>query len=145
MRSFIYFFIAFLFIGCKSPKEGERQIIGENNTNASVIFLRSPSYPDTVNFTLIGSLQDIANIVKPFDSKPYSYGYGAYKNWAEELTTYNENTMMVFVYDADAVAGIDESSNAGRDSLYKRPDLILKRFDVTISYLEANHYKLVYP
>ena len=49
---------------------------------------------------------------------------------------------MFFVYNAVSkyVTGI-----AGCDSLGKRKDLVLKRFDVTVDYLNKNNWTLTYP
>ncbi len=51
---------------------------------------------------------------------------------------------MYFAYNADS-AGKIASGVEGCDSLKRRPDLILKRFDVTLDYLNKHDWQLVYP
>lgn len=112
-----------------------------NNSGARVVFMTSGDYPDTVNFTFNGCAPaDIADITEPGETKAVLL----YSSWEAKLDKLPFKTMMFFVYNPDSAAKI-ANNVIGCDSLRKRPDLILKRFDVDMEYLNQHDWKLVYP
>lgn len=131
-------------ISCKDP-EGSHRVSVINNSREKIVFVSSADYPDTIGFQISGCpTKDIGNIVEPEGSKVYAVGSKADALWEDFLSEFPENTLMVFVYNADS-AGAISGKLLGCDSLYKRPDLILKRFDVNMDYLKTHDFKLVYP
>lgn len=131
-------------VSCK-PKDGEKQAFVVNNSTEEIVFIFSDSFPDTVNFNLLGcSTKDKASIVQPSESKYMVIGGTSYVKWEEYLTKFPSSTAMVFIYNAEEAGKIADNLK-GCDSLYKRPDLILKRFDMDINYLISNNWRLTYP
>jgi hypothetical protein len=64
-------------------------------------------------------------------------------NWEILITRYPNQTLLFIVYNADSATKYID--NYGCDSLGKRNDLVLKRFDVTVDYLKKNNWTLTYP
>lgn len=140
----LFLIISSCIVSCRDP-EGSQRVLMFNGSNKAVVFLSSSDYPDTIDFTISGcGTGDIANIVEPGRSKVYGVGGKADVVWEDFLDRFPQNTMMVFVYDAEAAGSIADNRK-GCDSLYKRPDLILKRFDVDMDYLISNGFNLIYP
>lgn len=135
-------------ISCKDP-EGSHRVSVVNNSKETIVHVSSADYPDTVGFQISGCpTKDIGNIIEPEGSKVYAVGSKADALWEDFLSEFPENTLMVFVYNAEAAAAITHTVNGKLvycDSLESRPDLILKRFDVNMDYLKSHDFKLVYP
>jgi hypothetical protein len=68
-------------------------------------------------------------------------GHG--EKWEEKLSKYLDSTEIFLAYHADSANKYID--NYGCDSLGKRNDLVLKRFDVTVDYLKKNNWTLTYP
>ncbi|KQS23824.1 hypothetical protein ASG33_24710 [Dyadobacter sp. Leaf189] len=63
--------------------------------------------------------------------------------WETLIPRYPKGRLLFIVYHADsAIRYIDKY---GCDSLGKRHDLVLKRFEVTVDYLKKNNWTLTYP
>jgi hypothetical protein len=125
---------------CDRIRKEDKQIYMVNNSSSRVVYMSSNSYPDTLNFMFNGcSTKDIGNIVSPGESKSIRL----YSSWEKQLDEVPSKTIMFFVYNADSAGNIADNK-IGCDSLRKRPDLILKRFDVDINYLNQQDWKLAY-
>ncbi len=145
MKNVMSILLLTILLGSCKAKEGTNQVLMVNNSNQKILFLSSLDFPDTISFRFLTcSTKDIALIISPNETKPYNVG-GTYDvDWEAKLSNYPMGTRMFLVYDADSAAKIADGF-IGCDSLYARPDLILKRFDVDINYLIANDWRLTYP
>lgn len=80
------------------------------------------------------------SLLKANEKQVNSTGHG--EKWEEKLSKYPDGTEIFLAYHADSASKYLD--NYGCDSLGKRPDLVLKRFDVTIDYLKKNNWTLSY-
>ena len=65
------------------------------------------------------------------------------EKWQQKLSQFPDSTEIFLVYHADSASKY--INKYGCDSLGKRHDLVLKRFDVTVDYLNKNNWTLTYP
>lgn len=144
----LFLIISSCIVTCRDP-EGSHRVSVINNSRETIVHVSSADYPDTIGFQISGCpTKDIGNIVEPEGSKVYGVGAKADVLWEDFLSEFPQNTLMVFIYNAEAAAAITHTVNGKVvycDSLESRPDLVLKRFDVNMDYLESHDFKLVYP
>lgn len=105
-----------------------------------MVIIDSPSYPDTLNYSIEPCrVKDVAHLVPPNSDKIYLHRI----NWENEIKKSSNGGLLFFAIDADSAKSYAEKY--GCDTIEKRKDLILKRFAVTLGYLNSNNWTLTYP
>ncbi|RFS18769.1 hypothetical protein DVR12_26590 [Chitinophaga silvatica] len=134
-----------IIIGCR--REPHQNIKIRNNSGRTIVTTYSPDYPDSIHYQL--STCEVANGIRFISS-----GVTWVDIWRRPMVTVlNEipsKTLMYFVYDADSAKKYYElyrkvNGADGCDSFRVHTELVLKRFDVTIEYLNSHDWTLVYP
>jgi len=133
--------LLFTLFACDPP--GDTRLKFANNSSFPIIFTQGPYEGDSVEYYKYydcTSSEVAHNYVEPGEIDGFPSNPGG--NWERLLV--KANRPFVFIaYRADsAIKYID---NFGCDSLGKRKDLVLKRFDVTVDYLNRNNWALTYP
>lgn len=144
MRYFKNALFLLLFSCCGScscdPYKLNRKLHIRNNSNTEIVIIDSPSYPDTLNYSFEPCrAEDVARLVPPNSDKIYLHRI----NWENEIKKSSNGGLLFFAIDADSAKSYAEKY--GCDTIEKRKDLILKRFAVTLDYLNSNNWTLTYP
>lgn len=129
-------------LACDPP--GDARLMLENNSSSSIIFIMGRYQPDTVKFYKFydcSSSKDAQTYLEPGERDGYPTGPG--NNWETLLPKYPASTLIFLAYHSDSASKYIDKYDC--DSLGKRKDLILKRFDVTVDYLDNNNWTLSYP
>lgn len=132
-----------LLFGCTSGPfyHKDDRLIIQNNSTQTIVVMTSGDYPDTTNYVLDGcASNDIAKMVMAEESR----SYWATGRWENKFSQIPSHTLMFLFYNADSANHLWQLYG-NCDSLRRRPDLLLKRYDVTLDYLEANNWTLPYP
>jgi hypothetical protein len=144
MKKIKHALIAALFVfanscSCDPYKLNKKLFISNNSSNKIAVFI-SKSYPDSVNYVFEScQAKDVAHLIDPQSKRTYLHRV----NWEKEINqTRNQGILFVF-YNADSA--LKYYDNARCTTLYNRKDLVLKRFGVTIDYLNRNDWTLEYP
>ncbi|WP_138476455.1 hypothetical protein [Dyadobacter bucti] len=131
-----------LLFSCDPP--GDSRLMFENNSSHPIIFTKGPyngSINDPYTFYDCSPSKFAHTYVEPKEKDGYATSPGG--NWETLLPKYPNGTLIFIVYHADSA--IKYINDYGCDSLGKRKDLVLKRFDVTVDYLDKNNWTLTYP
>jgi|GEM_PF-4708598 hypothetical protein len=138
MKGMAFLILILLCMGCKPKKDHRLKI--RNNSNVDVIYLQSESQ-DTSSYDFIScAAGDVAHFIGSGEEKPVAVGIP----W-ESILDKPGSKMMFFVYTLDTVQHYVKVkdipySSSDCDQLKGRH---LKRFDVTMAYLEQNNWTLV--
>lgn len=136
--------IAVLFVLANScscdPYKLNRKLFISNNSSSKIAVFTSKSYPDSVSYIFEScQAKDVAYLVDPKITRTYLHRV----NWENEINQTANQGLLFVVYNADSVLKYDDNTLC--TTLYKRKDLVLKRFNVTMDYLNRNDWKLSYP
>jgi len=124
---------------CDPYKLNKKLFISNNSTTKIAVFV-SKSYPDSVNYIFEScQAKDVAHLVDPQSKRTYLHRV----NWETEIKQTPNQGILFVVYNADSA--LKYYDNALCTALHKRKDLVLKRFGVTIDYLDKNDWTLSYP
>lgn len=132
-----------LLWGCKNLgfHPTDTRLIIQNNSAQKIVVMTSSDYPDTIYYVLNGcASNDIGRMVEAGESR----SYWTRSTWEYNFSEIPSHTLMFLFYNADSANHLWQLYG-NCDSLRKRPDLLLKRYDVTLDYLEANNWTLPYP
>lgn len=114
-----------------------------NDSPFRIYYIMSKNYPDTVNnlFEYCGSPSDFRESVKSKETNQVIVK----GRWEDRFKENAQGTLMFIIYNADTAQKYYLLGGYNCDSLKRRPDLILKRFDVTLDYFRTNNWTLVFP
>lgn len=122
------------------PYELNRKLFISNNSAIKIAVFISKSYSDSVNYIFEScQVNDVAYLVDPQSKRTYLHRV----NWENEIKQIANKGIFFFVYNSDSA--LKYYDNAACTTLYKRSDLVLKRFNVTTDYLNKNNWTLAYP
>jgi len=129
---FALYSLAFLTSSCKELADGDVDVIKiVNNSNHKIQVYESYAYPDT----------SLNNISSPCDGDilPNQIGEAlSLHGWKGDISSNSHGVLILFLSDSDTI------DKYGADiwiSEYK----ILKRYELTIDYLENNNWTIRYP
>jgi hypothetical protein len=131
-----------ILASCDPP--GDTRLMFQNDSSHPIIFTKAPDEGNAVDaysfYDCTSSKLAHTYLVQgEKDGYPTSPG----GNWEILIPKYPKGTLLFIVYHADSA--INYIDKYGCDSLGKRNDLVLKRFDVTVDYLKKNNWTLTYP
>lgn len=138
----LIFYLPFFLIACRDKIDSRITFV--NNSDQRLVILTSfYDYPDTVNFKLYCNIREVNRIIEPNSRKNLYSGNG--NNWRETLNNASPSTWMFFIYNMDSVTKLINYTTTNCDTLVKRKGLILKRFDISETYLNQNSWTITYP
>ncbi len=131
MKLFISIFILLSAITCEEvPFDKVYRFWVENKSDKGIVFLVSYNYPDTLIPDTYNKIRGVATGTKtPFDS---------HDKWEEVFSKLPADTLSIFIFSADTISSYDWQIIR---SNYK----ILKRYDISLDYLNNNKGIITYP
>lgn len=144
MRQISLLIMTFLlgFLACKNLlNKNDERVQFQNNVNYDLYYFGSISYPDTINYKT-SSCQVEYSVDKIFASSKSKMSFR--RNWEDLFILNSYGVYMIYLYNNDS-ANYYFNLTGNCDSLINRKDLILKRFDVTLDYLNTHNWTLTYP
>jgi hypothetical protein len=122
------------------PYKLNRKLIISNNSAKKIAMFMSKSYPDSNNYIFEScQVMDVAHLVEPQSKRTYLHRV----NWETEIKQSAGQGLFFFMYNSDSALKYYDNGHCA--TLYNRKDLVLKRFDVTIEYLNKKDWILSYP
>lgn len=129
-------------LSCDPPMD--TRMILQNNSSLPIAFISGAYDVGASNFYRFSYCNNgkmYYSLVGPNGREVNPTGHG--ERWETKLSKYPDSTEIFLVFNADSANKYVD--NFGCDSLGKRLDLVLKRFDVTVDYLRKNNWTLTYP
>lgn len=113
-----------------------------NKSTEKVVFITSMDYVHSSNYSYTSGCpgQDDDRL-SPNEEKISII----YSRWEDKILQTPMGKIIFFVYNSDTAIKYSNILIGSCDTLKKRQDLILKRFEVDLDYLNANNWKLIYP
>lgn len=134
----IIFIASLLFLSttCKEEADCHETIIFKNNSSKSLYIHASGSYPDTTSFEV--EFPNPALNKEIYKVAAYSKNTSAlwYRSCLE-FTFKSNDTLMIFVFDANVLETIPWDT-------IKSKHLVLKRYNLSLEDLEQMNWKLIY-
>lgn len=144
MRKLLNFFLAFLLfniLGCDFLKKQDDRATIINRANFDIRYLFSISYPDTNMFEPFSChINNIADNLGANQSKVL----WSRRNWEDLFAMNGKGIVMLVVYKKDDFSYY-WNLTGNCDSILKRKDLIMRRYDLSMDYFAQNDWTVVYP
>jgi hypothetical protein len=135
-------FVLLTLLAC--DPSGDARLMFENNSSVPIIFTKGLDNVDPdKSFVFYDCSSSKPGSTYLESGKKNGYPTSPGGNWETTIPRYPNGTITFLTFQADSA--IKYINNYGCDSLGKRKDLILKRFDVTLDYLNKNNWTLTYP
>jgi hypothetical protein len=126
----ILFSLIFLFSRCQEDENCHKSVAIVNNSDNSIYFYLSFSYPDTALY-----LNTTNNAY--FKIEKHSHKIEQYRRCLEGDYSYTPK-IMCFIYDAQTI------ESTSWDSV-KTKYLVLKRYDLTLQNFDSTNWTITYP